>query len=257
MDRLTAIGPPRTVRPRGDGPMRKLDLLHYGSDRLRIGTWRGDARVAYVAPLPGAALRDTTVAACLEQLRGSGFTSALTSALTEAEQEPFERAGWTVRERLHLLRHTLDPLPGTPAPTPRLRRARWTDRSAILAVDRAAFDAFWRFDEAGLTDARTATPATRVRVVDDRGVVAYAITGRAGPTGYLQRLAVHPDATGGGLGTALVVDALAWCRRRGADAVLVNTQHANTRALDLYLRLGFHAQPSGLAVLGIDLDGGA
>jgi len=229
-------------------------VLHYGSDRLRVGTWRGDAGVAYVAPLPGGAVRDTTVAACIEQLHATGFTSALTSALTTAEQEPFLRAGWAVRERLHLLRHDLDDVPEGPLPARgRLRRARWGDRDAMLAVDRAAFDAFWRFDEVGLADARTATPTARARVVDDDGVVAYAITGRAGPTGYLQRLAVLPEAAGHGLGTALVVDALRWCSRRGAEGVLVNTQEANDRALELYLRLGFRAQPTGLAVLGIAL----
>lgn len=125
----------------------------------------------------------------------------------------------------------------------------------MLAVDHAAFDAFWRFDAPGLVDARTATPAARVRVIDDGRVVAYAITGRSGQTGYLQRLAVHPDTAGRGLGTALVHDALAWCRRRGATSVLVNTQQANERALDLYVRLGFVLQPTGLAVLGIDLGG--
>ncbi|MEY2455931.1 MAG: hypothetical protein QOK06_1025, partial [Acidimicrobiaceae bacterium] len=28
-----------------------LDLLRWGGDRLRVGPWRGDARIAYVAPL--------------------------------------------------------------------------------------------------------------------------------------------------------------------------------------------------------------
>ncbi|MCB1003232.1 MAG: GNAT family N-acetyltransferase [Acidimicrobiales bacterium] len=234
--------------------MKKLDVLHYGNDRLRVGTWRGDASIAYVAPLPGDALSDTTIDTCTRRLAADGFGSALTSALTVAEQEPFVRCGWTVRERLHLLRHHLGQLPAVGGVARgRMRRARWGDRTEMLDVDRAAFDAFWRFDEAGLADARSATPTVRVRVVDDGGVLAYAITGRAGPTGYLQRLAVHPDAAGQGLGTALVLDALHWSARRGADGVLVNTQESNRRAMELYLRLGFVPQPSGLAVLGIDL----
>lgn len=234
--------------------MKKLDVLQYGSDRLRVGTWRGDATIAYVAPLPGDALAEATIDACTRRLVDDGFRSALTSALTVAEQEPFVRCGWTVRERLHLLRHHLNGVPAAAAVgRGRLRRARWGDRAEMLAVDRAAFDAFWRFDDVGLADARTATPTVRVRVVDDGTVIAYAITGRAGPTAYLQRLAVHPDAAGSGLGTALVLDALGWAARRGAGGVLVNTQESNRRALDLYLRLGFVPQPSGLAVLGIDL----
>ena len=45
-------------------------------------------------------------------------------------------------------------------------------------------------------------------------VVAYAITGRAGDIGYLQRLAVDPDHHHRGIGSALVLDSLGWARRR-------------------------------------------
>ena len=87
------------------------------------------------------------------------------------------------------------------------------------------------------------------QVADREGVTGYAITGRAGALGYLQRLAVHPDHQREGVGTALVADALWWARRRGAIAMLVNTQESNATALTLYERLGFHAEPEGLAVL--------
>ena len=40
-----------------------------------------------------------------------------------------------------------------------------------------------------------------------------------------------------------------WLRRWGAKEVLVNTQEANRAAVELYERVGFELQPSGLAVL--------
>jgi hypothetical protein len=46
-----------------------------------------------------------------------------------------------------------------------------------------------------------------------------------------------------------VVDALRWVRRRGSTSVLVNTQLDNLAAMDLYLSLGFTAQPEQLCVL--------
>jgi GNAT superfamily N-acetyltransferase len=88
----------------------------------------------------------------------------------------------------------------------------------------------------------------------DRALVGYHVTGRAGSLGYLQRLAVHPDVHGRGLGTALVGDALDWCARRGCSSVLVNTQEINQRALSLYEHLGFRPEPPGLAVLERRLD---
>ena len=106
-----------------------------------------------------------------------------------------------------------------------------------------------------------ATPVRRLRVVsgvvngaanaDD--VVGYALTGRAGTAGYLQRLAVRPGAQGQGVGRALVLDGLHWLRRHRVERVLVNTQLANARALNLYLGVGFVVETDRLAVLRLHL----
>ena len=119
------------------------------------------------------------------------------------------------------------------------------------AVDGAAFAPFWRLDGAGLTEALRAVPTTRFRVTPGRGgaPVGYAISGRAGRQGYLQRLAVDPAHQGQGHGQVLVADALHWMRKPGVARAVVNTQLGNEAALALYGRLGFRLQPSGLAVL--------
>ena len=228
--------------------MGRLDTVQWGRDRLRVGPWRGDARIAYIAPIPGQPPSAGAVGECLRLLAGRGFRSALTAALTPAEQDPFLDLHFTIHEHLHLLRHPLDqPIDPPPAPT---RRGRRGDRAAVLEVDHRAFSPFWRFDQAGLDDARTATPTSRYRVIDDGGtVVGYAVTGRAGPVSYLQRLAVHPDEQGHGLGSSLTLDALRWAQRRGAKSMLVNTQERNGKALSLYEHLGFVLEHDGLDVL--------
>ena len=81
------------------------------------------------------------------------------------------------------------------------------------------------------------------------------MTGRAGPRGYLQRLAVDPDAQRCGIGSALVADALRWLKRWGAREVLVNTQEDNGGAVALYEHLGFRREAEGLAVLQRPLAG--
>lgn len=219
---------------------------------MRVGPWRGDPRVAHVMP-PGDAppLTAAMVRHCRAVLGERGYSSVVTSALARREQVGFLEDGFEVREELHLLSHDLTGLPviAREAGGARLRRGHRWDRARTLEVDGLAFPAFWRLDRAGFEDAMTATPHARHRVATIGRVVGYAVAGRAGARGYLQRLAVDPGVAGRGIGAALVVDALHWMRGRGVARAVVNTQVANERALALYLRLGFRLQPAGLAVL--------
>lgn len=233
-----------------------MSVLHRGRDdgRLRATTWRGDPAIAQVVTRGPVGRHD--VLGALEGLRQRGCTAVLTAALSPPEQAPFLAAGFVEHERLHLLRRGVEQLVRRGETTaPRLRRFRPPDLPAVLQVDHLAFPPFWRFDEPALDDAVAATPASRFRVAlaSAGAPVAYAITGRAGGRGYLQRLAVHPDHRRVGLATALVDDGLRWLRRWGAREVLVNTQELNAGALALYRALGFAPEPHGLAVLRHDL----
>jgi ribosomal protein S18 acetylase RimI-like enzyme len=234
-------------------PYVSLDLVRWGADRLRVGPWRGDAQIAYVAPLAdGAPATVDAARRCCDVLAGRGFRQVITAALGPAESRGFIEAGFSVRERLHLLAHDLLALPALPS-TP-MRRGRRVDRAAALAVDGLSFDQFWRLDEGGFEEAMAATPSSRFRVADEgERVIAYAVSGRAGQRGFLQRLAVDPQHQRRGVGRALAVDGLRWMKRRGADRAMVNTQEHNDGALALYQHLGFRLQPGGLAVLQIAL----
>ena len=231
------------------------ELLRLGSERIRVSTWRGNAELAYIAPLPSGRPPSTNaVTRTVDTLAARGYRGIVTAALGIRERKPFLDRGFRVRELLHLLAHDLDDLPPAPSQLG-LRRARRIDRAAVLELDRAAFSAFWRLDDAGLKEALDATPSSRFRIAERDGTIsAYAICGRAGNHGYVQRLAVLPASEGTGFGAALVVDGLHWMRRRGVRQALVNTQLENQRALHLYERLGFVLQPDGLAVLEIDLE---
>lgn len=232
--------------------MRQYEHLQCGPDRLRVGPWRSDPSVAELASLVGTRPPQRhCVERSLELLASRGFRRVVTNALSPAEQVAYLHAGFHVQERLHLLAHDLRHLPDPP-PGVALRRGRRRDHGAILDLDRAAFDHFWQLDELGLRDAIHATPSSRIRVVRGPRPDGYAVTGRAGDRGYLQRLAVHPARHHQGIGTALVVDALHWLRRRNCQVAMVNTQEINTPALRLYERLGFTARPDGLAVLSFE-----
>jgi len=195
---------------------------------------------------------------CLAVLADRGFSRVVTGALSPHEQAGFLAAGFTVAEQLHLLAHDLADLPDLPDAARQLRRARHRDRPAVLTVDGAAFPPFWRLDPRGLSDALSATPRVRFRVAPsaehgpDR-LRGYAICGRAGDRGFVQRLAVDPAAQRMGLGWALMVDGLHWLSRRGVRRAVVNTQQGNASALTLYERLGFRHEPVGLSVLSAGL----
>ena len=194
-----------------------------------------------------------------------------TGALFPEAADAFRAAGFGELDRLALLRHDLDRIPRRrprrPAPV-RLHRLRPADLAVAARLDAAAFPPGWANDEASLLDIADATPSARLRLASRRDdaapgrprsigrrgePVGFAITGRAGPTGYLQRLAVHPRSRRAGAARLLVEDSIRWSAHRGADQLLVNTGVANAPALELYERTGFRRLDAELVVLELPL----
>ncbi|OUW87185.1 MAG: hypothetical protein CBD84_02705 [Acidimicrobiaceae bacterium TMED224] len=95
----------------------------------------------------------------------------------------------------------------------------------------------------------TATPRTRARIDVTDTALGFAITGRSGRIGFLQRLAVDPAHQRLGIGRSLVADALQWSHKRFVRELLVNTQITNLAAVSLYESMGFVKKRDGLAVL--------
>jgi ribosomal protein S18 acetylase RimI-like enzyme len=234
------------------------DVIRWGRERARAGRWRGDSDgdVAILNPVPNAPLPSAEfLHRCLETLADRGYRRVVTGALSPLEQTGFLAAGFDVAERLHLLGIDLAvELPTGPPGYP-LRRVGRRRRGDVLSVDQAAFPLFWQFDRAGLADALRATPTVRFRAaIEPSGAIAgYAISGRSGPRGFVQRLAVHPQQQRAGTGRRLLLDGLRWMQRRGVARAVVNTQVGNEAALSLYLQTGFQEEPVGLSVLSAGL----
>jgi GNAT superfamily N-acetyltransferase len=234
--------------------MTATDTVTARGVRMRVRPWRGRSDTAELSAVPaGGAVPPGLVSMAVERARDRGYAVVVTPALPGGEWRPYVDAGFEVREELHLLGHDLLDLPdrGAPGRRHRTRRVLRRDRDRVLAIDHAAFDPFWRLDGDALEDAVRATPSARFRI--EREGRGYALTGRAGDRGYLQRLAVDPATQGAGLGSALVVDGLWWLRRWRVREALVNTQTSNERAVALYERLGFRRRDDGLAVLELVL----
>jgi ribosomal protein S18 acetylase RimI-like enzyme len=176
------------------------------------------------------------------QLAGVGFQRVRTSAMSTASGVRMEAAGFHSIQDLVLLQ--FDQPRRIPAADATIRRLDDTRHHDAALVDAAAFGDEWSLDPTAIVDVRHATPSHRARVAidrrSDRRILGYAVSGRDARQGFLQRLAVHPDAQRQGLGRALVLDSLRWASRWRVDRVLVNTHTTNDAALDLYESVGFH-----------------
>lgn len=228
--------------------------------RARIGRWPYRSDVAHLVLLDHHMIPDEDdVGRWLADARAGGARSIRTGALFPPSVPAFAATGFDVIDTLSLLELDLTrrehPSSGRWASTRSLSRLRRHQLDEAADIDRRAFPEPWANDRTALADIVDATPAARARCVRADGrMVAFAISGRAGDWGYVQRLAVEPQSRRLGLARLLVVDALGWMRRRGVERVLVNTATDNHAAAALYHSCGFARRAEQLSILERALD---
>ena len=254
--------------------------------------WWNDPTVAQLTFLDhGVVPSSPIIRVWLAEIKARGFVSVRTGAVTDAGTDSLHRQGFATLQTLSLLDLSLigwrPPVLRDGLPI-RSRRLWVRDRPTAATVDLAAFTANWAIDTDGIDETCSATPSHRARTVeasaaDPHGspgspgspgthgppgthgspgthgpppvrLAGYAITGRADHHGYLQRLAVHPDYQGLGVGLSLTLDSLVWMQRRRLTRAVVNTHTDNEVALGVYQRVGFRILPRGLSVLVRRLD---
>ena len=227
------------VRTRGSWPQPVL--LTHGWGRAHARPWNDDVVAATLRLERGGAKFLAEASA----LVADWSKPVLSPAVLRHRSELWRQAGYEVAEPLALFEHDLRHLarPQTPV-----------EKSATLEelnlLDREAFPMRWRIGLLGLRESLEATPRHVIYTIRDQtGLAGFAIAGVGLGIGYLQRLAVSPQAQGRGVGGSLVAAALLWARRHGAASLLVNTQQSNDRARALYLRNGFHPARDGLVIM--------
>lgn len=189
------------------------------------------------------------LSACSRRVIECGAPSVLSPPLPAASLRTWEAAGYDLFLRLALMRLSLDE---QPRPPDHLVVESGIDRlEDLLAIDAAAFDHFWHFDRLGLTEALDATANASVLIIRDSDgkPTSFAIVGFGSAIAYLQRVAVHPDWQGQGMGRSLVRVAARKAREAGARVMLLNTQVDNEPALRLYESEGYERLPEPLCLL--------
>jgi ribosomal protein S18 acetylase RimI-like enzyme len=217
-------------------------ILRAGGVVARVRPWAFEPNVAHLVLYNQSRLpTPSDITEWIGALRSAGYDTVRTGAVGAQPGARFERLGFEAIQSLVLLENNAvgSSITTSPKTAGVSRLAADEDREASR-VDVAAFGAGWCIDRVGIGDVRSATPRHRARAIrSGKEVIAYAISGRDGRNGYIQRLAVSPAHQHHGHGRTLVTDSLRWMARWRVQRALVNTHVGNDAALALYHGLGF------------------
>ena len=146
------------------------------------------------------------------------------------------------RFTLHRLLYAYDKfdysVPSTGNPEVQLRPVENRDIPALLAIEKACFEDFWRYDALSFEDIAATHPYFVVAELNSK-VVGYQFNALDDEFGYLVRIAVHPSASSQGVGVRLMSAAITFFQQAHVVRIMLNTQDDNTRAHRLYEWFGF------------------
>lgn len=120
----------------------------------------------------------------------------------------------------------------------KLRPFESRDMRALLAIEKACFEDFWRYDAISFADIAATHPYFVVAELN-RNVVGYQFNALEGESGYLVRIAVHPSVNGQGIGARLMSEAIDFFKKAKVLRIMLNTQDDNRHAHRLYEWFGF------------------
>jgi [ribosomal protein S18]-alanine N-acetyltransferase len=124
----------------------------------------------------------------------------------------------------------------------KVRPVEQGDMAALLAIENACFEDFWRYDAFSFEDIIATHPY--FVVVEWQGkVIGYQFNALDDEFGYLVRIAIHPSASGKGIGVRLMSEAINFFKQANVLRIMLNTQEDNTHAHSLYEWFGFERVP--------------
>ena len=235
---------PFRVTQRGEWPGPIIFLRGWG--RATARPWNETQPDASLRLVRGGA---PFLEACAVRLLSCGAPSVISPPLPMGGRRTWQDVGFEPFLELALMRLSLDTLP--PSPNHLVVESTEERLDDMLEIDAAAFSPFWRFDRHGLTESMKATGRSCVLAIRDSqgGLAGFAVGGFGTAISYLQRVAVHPQWQGQGMGRSLVRVAARKARAAGSRVMLLNTQFDNVPAIGLYASEGYVRLPEPLSLL--------
>ena len=215
-----------------------------GWSRAQARPWNADTADGFLRLERGG---QDFLAAATNSLGGFGAENVHSPALYPNSTRIWIRTGYEEKHRLGVMERSLsraieppkNPLSDIPP-----------DWDLVSALDGAAFEGFWRMGVDGLKEAIKATTHADILTQQaESGLVGYVIVGAQSGVAYLQRIAVHPDHRGKGIGSDLVRGAINWARRRTSQVMVLNVRNENAPARSLYSKEGFAPTGTQLRIL--------
>lgn len=128
----------------------------------------------------------------------------------------------------------------------RIRRALSSDLPAIVAIEQACPEAPHWSDASwleALAEDKSSRQARGGFVAEDAaGILGFAVARCVAELAELETVAVSPSARRQGIGKALVQEAMAWSRGRGARSIELEVRASSSVARGLYRLQGFGEQ---------------
>lgn len=148
--------------------------------------------------------------------------------------------------KLHRLLYAYDKVDfNIPSPGNRqalVRPVALGDIPALLTIEQACFEDFWRYDALTFEEIMNTHPY--FVVVEWEGkVIGYQFNALDDEFGYLVRIAVHPSASGKAIGVRLMSEAINFFKQANVLRIMLNTQEDNIHAHRLYEWFGFVRVP--------------
>lgn len=187
--------------------------------------------------------------AVVKRLGDLGVEGVFSPALYPGASGVWRRSGFEDYTRLDVMERAVDA--NSPDTDPdAVRQDPNPDWERVLDVDRSAFEGFWGMSRLGLEEAVDVSRSNAVLVSGSNDSLSgYAIVGSQWGTVYLHRIAVRPEDSGQGVGSALLSAAIAWGRRSGARSIVLNVRPDNEGAKRFYAHHGFMETGTALEVL--------
>ncbi|MBE0476078.1 MAG: GNAT family N-acetyltransferase [Coriobacteriia bacterium] len=232
-------------RYRADGVWRVL--MTSEGEAAVLGSWRPRSPICAIKGLwcdEGRVcdlVRDVMAVASAQ-----GFERVLSPLVPKESAPVYERACMRLAETIVTFRLAEPSMIAEVRPG-LVRPGSLADARAVLAVDRSAFDGFWRYDAETLGGY---LGTERLAVAEVGGeVIGYTLSTVKGAVGTLGRLGVAERHRRRGVGTQLLAESVGWMTRQGARTVTLCTQEHNAGSRRLYARAGFREMPGRLVFL--------